>query len=157
MLEMVKKKVGYVLWAALFAYGIYSLTIVIFFNIAEQNAFYATIGNIVLIIIFVITEKVEKYIYRKVKLTTPKFPTLRKLYDFHMAGPSFKSAMYLFYIVIIVYSALIAANPDFSVRYIFHDPDYLLSVRYGALVLIAADKFMEQIFKDIKEDDEVEK
>ena len=81
-----------------------------------------------------------------------RFSIVKKVLVFCFTGPSFKSSMYLFYIVILIISALMAADtyPYFVLSFL---DDYLLSVRYGALILIAADKFMEQIFKDIKTDD----
>ena len=65
----------------------------------------------------------------------------------YLNGPSFKAAIYLFYVVILVISGINVANPDF-IGPIFND--YLQSVQYGILILIAADAFLGQVFKDTK-------
>jgi len=66
---------------------------------------------------------------------------------------SIKSAVYFFYIVVLVVTAIRAAQPDFPIwPGLFGDTHldpYLLSVRYGMLLLLAADKFLEQITQDL--------
>jgi len=59
---------------------------------------------------------------------------------------SFKTALYLFYIFILVCSAINSVMP-----YFFNEEfaDYLLTVEYGILVLVAADTFLNQFYKDV--------
>jgi hypothetical protein len=142
------KKAQYVFWAILYALGIYVITMNIFVEIAEENAFIATIANFIMIFVIVVAEKIEVYYLSESAKRTKSRAAKKILYIYH-SGPSFKSAMYFFYIVVLIYSALNYANPNF---YLGIPYEYLVSVRYGALVLITSDKFMEQIFKDIKSD-----
>jgi len=44
--------------------------------------------------------------------------------------------------------ALLAAEPNLAIPF---PSEYLQPLRHGMLVLVAADKFMEQIAKDMKE------
>lgn len=148
-MKTARKKIIYVLCATLYAFGIFQITQIIFFEFAAENAFFATIGNFAMIFLFLIGEKFEKLIARKTQMGRAWVKWLLK---FYLTGPSFKSAMYLFYIVALIYTALYVTNPDFPTILPY---EYLFSVRYGALVLIAGDKFMEQIFKDIKSDEEI--
>ena len=145
----IKKKVSYIFSSALYAFGIFMLTRLIYYIITGENVLAATIGNIILIIYFVVTEKIEEHILSiiKSKPENNKTNILRKVLIIYLSSPpSFKSAMYFFYIFVTIYSALLAAAPDFPLQLPY---DYLLSVRYGILILIAVDKFMEQISSDM--------
>jgi len=154
-MKLFKRKVSYVLWAIAYAYFIFFLTQIIYSAIADGNASIATIGNMAMIIIFVITEKVEYFlaprVYKFSKRKNINFfaKKIAEILIGYWTGPSFKAAMYFFYIVVIFYTALLAAGTSFIPDF---PEGYLTSVRYGILLLIAADKFMEQIFKDIKND-----
>ena len=159
-MKTVKQSVSYIFSASFYAFGIYGITSAIYFLVADRNVLVATIWNMAMIIYFIILEKVEYYFYNKLKTreTDKKFKLPLRIYNAYLkwsvyGGASFKSAMYFFYIVVTIYNALVAAEPSLAVRVI--PDDYLLSVRYGILVLIAADKFMEQIFKDIKADEKL--
>jgi len=149
-----KRRVVYVLWAAAYAYGYFWLSFaVIFVGVADEDVLVATIWNLALIPIILISEKVEIYISCKIKSKIKKKPTilmksLNVLFDVLLWGASFKSALYFFYIGLIICLAIVAADPDFPA--LTHIGDYLRSIRYGILVLIAADKFLEQVFKDLK-------
>jgi len=66
-----------------------------------------------------------------------------------MTGASFKSALYLFYFVVLVFATVDTASPG---RYSDEFSTYLQSVQYGILLLLAADTFIGQIFKDIESD-----
>ena len=66
-MKMVMKKVNYVFWAAIHAFGIYGVTVLIFYVFANQNAFYAVLYNLAMILIFVVESKIESSIYAKIK------------------------------------------------------------------------------------------
>ena len=142
---MIKRKIIYTLWSILYAYGIFSLTVLIFSRTGDR-IYLAVILNMVMIIVFVVVEIIEDYFIAKVEAKESDLNHITKLIIRFLKGPTFKSAMYLFYIVILIYSALEAAEPDIFNRL---PQEYLISVRYGILVLIAADKFMAQVTKDI--------
>jgi len=142
------KKVKYIIWSVFYAYGIFQITQIIYYNIAERDVLMATVLNMVLIIILVVSEKVEFYILRLFQEKGERGnPSLKKkIIMWYLDGPSFKSAMYFFYLVFIVYTAVMAADAT-----IFADipRSYIQSVQYGPLFLIAADKFAGQITKDM--------
>jgi len=90
------------------------------------------------------------------KAEEKKLNLLLRLIKYYLSGPSVKSALYLFYIAVLICTAVLYAGH--SIEIVFDDTilassEYFGSVRYGLLVLIAADKFTEQLFKDIKEDE----
>jgi len=145
MRQLIKRKIIYTLWSILYAYGIFSLTVLIFSRTGDR-IYLAVILNMVMIIVFVVVEIIEDYFIAKVEAKESDLNHITKLIIRFLKGPTFKSAMYLFYIVILIYSALEAAEPDIFNRL---PQEYLISVRYGILVLIAADKFMAQVTKDI--------
>jgi len=150
-MKMLKKRILYIVMSAAYAFWLYIITQNIFFN--TRSVLAATIGNMLMIIFFIISEKVENYMLAKLiakKDAGKKLNIFKKIFIFYLSGASFKSGLYFFYIVITVYSAVIAADPDFVIQI---SSDYLLTVRYGILFLIAFDKFLEQVFKDIKNDE----
>ena len=146
---MLKRKLSYIFWAMLYAFGIYNLTGLIF-NFAYPSTALAIILNMSLIFLFVIAEKIELHIAKKI---CPKAATnigpFKKAFLYYVKGPSFKSAMYVFYLAILIYSALEAADPA---RFNFFPEAYLQSVRYGIWVLVAADNFLVQIIADVYAD-----
>jgi hypothetical protein len=66
-----------------------------------------------------------------------------------MYGASVKSALYLYYIGILVCTAIVVAEPEFP--YLSDLKGYFQSVEYGILILIAADVFIDRLFKDAAE------
>ena len=147
-MRMLKKKALFVISAAFYAFWYFYLTQVIYSNV-DGHIVSAVILNMLLILLFVISEKIENYFLKKIKSkeTTEKPGVFKRILMAYFGGASFKSALYFFYIFFTIYSAIHAADPDFF-PFRFSD-SYLLSVRYGILFLLAADKFFEQIFKDI--------
>ena len=150
---MFKKISNIIIWiliTILYSFGIYQLTVLIWYHIAREDAFIATISNMIMIVLFVVVEQLENrfalWLKTRCKDTKPNLPT-RLLAGYLSGGPSFKVAMYLFYIVIIIYYALYSANPEF---FSYPIGAYLSSVYYGILFLIAADKFTTQIVKEYK-------
>jgi len=59
------KKLKYILWAALYAFAIFNITRLIYHDLAGEDVLIATILNIVMIVFFVILEKIEGYIIKK--------------------------------------------------------------------------------------------
>jgi len=149
-LRTLKKKVIGFLWAAWFALGHYWLSVIVFNNTAEQGLIVATIWNLALIIFFLVLEKAEHHFAHKLKAKykdNEKKPNIfMKMVIAYLSGVSFKTALYLFHIYILVCSAINAADPEFFSEGF---SAYLLTVEYGILVLVAADSFLNQLFKEV--------
>jgi len=151
-MEALKKKAQYTLQATIIAVSFYLFTTFVFADIADGNVLAATIINIGVIFFFVCLEKVEHYIIAKLRIMAEKqkLNLLKRIFKKYYQGPSVKSSLYLFYIVVLVATAILAADPNVPIP--FGSTEYFASVRYGLLILIATDKFMAQIFKDITHD-----
>ena len=150
-MQTYKKRILYVVKSAILGFCYFLLSYyVIFQDAAGEDVFIATIWNLVLIFAILAGERIETYIAIKIssKIKNKKPNILSKYLDSYFREASLKSALYCFYIVLLVCSALLAANPDFAPLY--NMSEYFLSVRYGILVLIAVDKFFDQVFKDLK-------
>ena len=128
---------------------------IVFQNMAEEDVFRATIGNIVMIFLFLAINRVEIQISirlsKKIKQKKPNF--LSRYFDTYTKGASMKSGLYCFYIALLVCMALLGADPNFAP--LSEMGDYFSSVRYGILILIAVDKFLEQVFKEIEKEEKL--
>jgi len=147
------KKVKYFISAAIFALAHWSLTQTIFWGIADTNVLTASLINAGYIVVFIFLEKIEIFIYKKVKARNADKPPglFLRLYYSYMTGASLKSALYLFYFVVLIIATVDTASPEmYSQEY----SDYLQSVQYGILLLLAADTFVTQLSKDIANDSE---
>jgi hypothetical protein len=145
---MLKKKIIKFFWASLFAFGHFGLTAIVFNNVAHRSLIAVTVINFALIIVFLIEDRVADYFTakRKVKEQGKEQNILTKLLKSYLNSVSFKTALYLFYIFILICSAIDNVAPgyfseDFSI--------YLLTVEYGILVLVAGDTFLNQFLKDV--------
>ena len=155
-MQSYRKRLLYIMKSAVFGFVFFLLSYyVIFQEVAEEDVFIATIGNLILIFGILIYERVETYIAIKIssRIKKKKPNMISRYLDSYLRDASLKSALYCLYIVILVCVALLAANPDFVP---LHDmSEYFLSVRYGILVLLAVDKFMDQVFKDLKKHENI--
>jgi len=136
--------------AALYAFGQFWLTTFIFFDVAGGHLLTATIWIMCMIVVFVLLDRVDYLILANMqKNDGGKQGSIgRRILKSYLAGPSVKSTLYLLYMFVLVCSAILAADPDFS-SWLQALSDYFLSMRYGILFLIASDKFFEQLFKDV--------
>ena len=141
-----KERIVELFWAGLYAYGFYALTVLIFINVADRSMIAAMALNFALITFFLIYDKVENYFV--IKLKAKEQNTFTKILIFFLSGVSFKAVLYLFYIYILIRLAIETVEPNFSSEWFSL---YLLTVEYGILLLIAADTFLTQFFKDIEE------
>ena len=146
---MLKKKVIKFFWAALFAFGYFAMTVLVFNNVAVRSMIAATVINSALIIFFLIEDKIGDYFMDRQKTRDPSITQniLMRGLKSYFNSVSFKTALYLFYIYILICSAIDNVDPDF-----FNEDFslYLLTVEYGILVLIAVDTFLSQFFKDVE-------
>ena len=147
--KALKMKVAFSLWVLFYAWSFYMLTYFFFTGIARGNVLYGTIWNMALILAFVVIDKIEAHllILLKSDSTGKKFGFMRNALNNYLYGPSMKCAIYLFYIMVMVKTAVLTADPEIGL--LFGSREYFLSMRYGILVLVASDKFLEQTIKDI--------
>ena len=141
---MLKMKLIYTAWASIYAFGIYGLTIFIYTN---ATGVLPVALNIALIKTFIIVEKIEHHyldIWERQNIPLNK---AQKALQYYMKGPSFKSAMYFFYMFVLIAIMLQTAAP---LEIDILPYTYVQTVYYGILLLIAGDKFMHQIIRDIK-------
>ena len=126
------------------AYGLFSYFI-IYTRLAGRSMLHSYLWNIAFIIAFLIFDKFTSDI-----LLSKEFVITKKTY--FIAGVmhvlsfvSFKTAMYLFYIVVLIASRISILAPD-SVPYGLHG--FVLSVEYCLILLVVFDKFIEYLLED---------
>jgi len=156
-LQALKKKVIYIISASVMAYFYFFFTLYTFVVFAGSNVLVASIWNIAFIIFFIIEDKVETHLLRKVesRIEAKKPTFLLKVLKAYLRGASFKSALYFFYIFISIIAIIVASEPDLipTIYYngeIVYIRDYLLSVQHGILLLFATDGFLGQMFNESK-------
>ena len=147
----------YVLKSAFFAcmylFASYSL---VYRDLAGGNLLTASLYNIVFIFVILTLDKVETYLWKKVrkkqKTKQEKLTVFERIKNVLFMDVPIKTGLYFFYIFLLVCSAIVTAEPDFPV--ISYYSNYLKSVYYGLLVLMATDKFLELVLKQLpKEND----
>ena len=150
---MIKKRAVYIIKNILWACFYFILSYyIIFIDIANRDLLTGTILNIVFIFILLFMEKLENYVFYKIvdKIRSRKKPTIvAKIISYISNDVPFKSALYFFYVVVLICSAILSAEPEF--RYLNHMGDYFKTVDYGILVLLACDQFLSQVLKHVSE------
>ncbi|MCL2365231.1 MAG: hypothetical protein FWC71_11285 [Defluviitaleaceae bacterium] len=109
----------------------------IFARGAEGFALRTYIWNLVLITMVLLVDRLY--------LAKPK----KKVKRLHFV--SFKASLYLFYIFALVTSRLMLLLDDGQMVAAYSFQNYLLSIEYGLILLVAADKFIDQFAKDKKQ------
>ena len=147
---MLKKKIIKLMWAVWFAFGHFWFSVIIFNNVAHRSLIAASVLNYALIIFFVIEDRVGDHFGHRLKATNRngRQTAIRRMLRAYLTSVSFKTALYLFHIFVLVCLAIDSIEPDF-----FSDDFslYLLTIEYGLLVLVAGDTFMSQFMKDVSE------
>lgn len=128
---------------------------------ANQSVLAATIINIVVIVVVVVLDRVFTVVRsrlsnpihndKQARPLTPLVNWLRNSVLWWITGASWKAGLYAFYIFLLGATALQSAGADFE--FINLLADYMTSVYFGLLILIAADKFAEQITKEARLDE----
>ena len=138
----------YVAFAILMAvvYG-YAAFTAIFMNLADGSMLHAYLWNIIFIIILLVYDKIAQ-----TRMQSPKFVITKRNYFIalwmHIENYiSFKTTLYIFYIFILIASRVTTIDPtlvseDFR--------NFVLSIEYGLILVIAFDKLVEHLFKDLK-------
>jgi len=118
----------------------------IFTRGTEGFALRTYIWNLALIVIVLIVDKVYLAMMRKKansKKSTTKSPKI-----FHFI--SFKASLYLFYMFAVTASRLLLLMGIAETDAPYSFRSYILSIEYGLILLVAADKFIDQFVKDKK-------
>ena len=124
--------------------------VMIFKSIANENLLTASLWNIVFIIFLITCDKFENYIWKKIwkkKENKENQTTLHKIRTAFSVDVPIKTSLYFFYIILLVCSVIVTAQPDFPI--LNNYSNYLKSAYNGLLVLMAIDKFLELVQKQI--------
>jgi hypothetical protein len=148
--------VEYVLGAIAIAYGFYFLTGYIFAVVTERNLLHATIWNVALIFVFVAIDKFNYFTAPRVYawlMRHGRKTVFSRTYRWVMEDVSLKSGMYFYYMAVLVCMALLYADP--TIEPLAQMAEYFRSMYYGILILIASDKFLGQVYQDVKLDEQL--
>ena len=145
-----KTAVSYVLYTlyAIIMAAIYGL--ITYFGVfargTEGFALRTYIWNLVLITLVLLIDRL--YLAKLKKKVAKKETSRQKSKVLHFI--SFKASLYLFYMFALAASRLLLLL-DFADAGMFYNfREYLLSIEYGLILLVAADKFIDQFIKDKK-------
>jgi len=113
----------------------------------EGFALRTYIWNLVLITVVLLVDRI--YLAKLKKNAAKRKTKSKKTRVLHFV--SFKASLYLFYMFALTASRLILLLdfPEVEADYSFRN--YLLSIEYGLILLVAADKFIDQFIKDKKQ------
>jgi len=132
-----------IFFAILYGYAAYT---VIYQNLADGSMLYAYLWNIIFIIALLILDKVIH-----ARMQSREFVITKRNYIFalwmHIENfVSFKTTLYLFYIFVIIASRVSMIDPT-----LLNDEfrGFVLSIEYSLILVIAFDKLMEHLYKDI--------
>ena len=133
-----------ILGAVTYGYVAYAF---IYLQLAGGSMLYAYLWNMAFIIAMLILDKIIHSKMQSRDFLITKKSRLFWLWMHVENFVSFKSTIYLFYIFILVISRVSTINPklisaDFR--------NFVLSIEYGLVLVVAFDKLTEHIFKDIK-------
>ena len=116
----------------------------------DASALRTYIWNLVLIALVLIIDKV--YISKVRNSANERKQSNRKIRVKHFI--SFKASLYIFYIFALTASRLILLSDydifGFDVETAEHLRSYFLSIEFGLILLVSADKFIDQFVKDKK-------
>jgi len=123
---------------------------IIYERLAGGHRLTAYICNIVFIAFILVYDKVADFLMAKDGYLAKERTAIghffaRMLFATHFI--SFKTALYLFYIIMLIVSRISILEPDLIDRY---QTGFIYSVEYGVVLLIPLDKFLELLTKDDK-------
>jgi len=138
----------YALYAVVMAaiYGLFTYY-GIFARGAECFALRTYIWNLVLITLVLLIDRL--YLYRLKKNSEKRKAANIKSKVLHFV--SFKASLYLFYMFALTISRLMLLLDVGEIEAAYSFRNYLLSIEYGLILLVAADKFIDQFLKDKKQ------
>ena len=151
---MWRRRLAFVIEAVAIAGAFYSISTALFTGPAGGDVLVATFVNIGVIVAVVTWDQLVHVLRaRLVRWEAGARSRLLAGAVWWTTGASWKAGLYVFYIALLVVQAVLAASPGIDVDPLF--AGYLASVRYGLLILVAADKFTEQMVKELRREDEV--
>ena len=118
----------------------------IFARGSEGFALRTYIWNLVLITLVLLVDRL--YLSKLKKNAAKKKAANRKSKVLHFI--SFKASLYLFYMFALASSRLMLLLDLGGAGALYSFRSYLLSIEYGLILLVAADKFIDQFIKDKK-------
>ena len=138
----------YTLYAVIMAasYGLFTY-FGIFARGAEGFALRTYIWNLALITLVLFVDRL--YLSKLKKNAEKRKATNRKSKALHFV--SFKASLYLFYMFALTASRLMLLLDVGEMEAAYSFRNYLLSIEYGLILLVAADKFIDQFIKDKKQ------
>jgi len=142
------KKILYVV-VVFYATAMYGFVMYVsYLNItaAGGTMFDAYINNIISILVMLALDKLKNYYLAK-RCVVTKRNRLFAMFVFFDSIVSIKTTLYLFYIFVIVASRVSIMQPDL-INETFRG--FVLSIEYCLILVIAFDKLMEHITKDMK-------
>ena len=153
------KYVLYILFGLKMAavYGVKTY-IVVYPLVAAGYIFVAHLGNFALVVAALVFDKMEERIMLKRENNPAKNrvrQALRLILSPRIGGVSFKSALYLFYFAILIFSVLMRSEVPLNLSDNFQE--YIGVLEVGVLFLIAGDMFKKQLLTDAKHISENEK
>jgi len=105
------------------------------------------IWNLVLIVLVLLTDRV--YLSKLKKNAEKRKAANKKTRVLHFI--SFKASLYLFYMFALIASRLMLILDPAEMAVLYNFREYILSIEYGLILLVAADKFIDQFAKDKKQ------
>ena len=144
-----------------FLYSIYAIIMAIIYGLVTYFGIFARgtegfalrtyIWNLVLITAVLLVDRI--YLARLKNNAEERKPTNKKPKVLHFV--SFKASLYLFYMFALAASRLLLLLNFEALRWeaeaLYHFRSYLISIEYGLILLVAADKFIDQFVKDKKQ------
>ncbi|MCL1797289.1 MAG: hypothetical protein FWG24_03130 [Eggerthellaceae bacterium] len=131
--------------------GLYGLAMFFVYTwLSRYSLLLAYFGNLALIIIALLWDEGNFKMYDKVMQSKEALAELKesRAFSFTLEGfISFKAALYLFYVLILVFSHVVAAYPNFMPESL---ASFITANEYSILLLIAVDMFSGQFVKDRK-------
>ena len=154
-LKKIGKYIIFLLWSNVF----YGLAVYFVFTwLSKYSLLYGYLGNLALITIGLIwdeyTQKMlqSPKIVEQIKEEKNKSINYRSLHWITDNFISFKTALYLFYLFILLYSQLITFNPSIAGE---HLTNFIKANDYSILFLIGIDTLITQFTKDRKKMNEI--
>lgn len=131
--------------------GLYGLAMFgVYTWLSGYSLLLAYFGNLALIIIALLWDEANFKMYDKVLQSKEALDELKnsRVFSFTLEGfISFKAALYLFYVLIMVFSRVIATYPNLIYESV---SSFIIANEYGILLLVAVDMFAGQFAKDRK-------
>jgi len=148
-----------------FMYSLYAVIMAVIYGLFTYFGIFARgesgfilrtyIWNLAMIILVLLIDRI--YLAKLKKKANKRKSENKRAKVLHFV--SFKASLYLFYMFALIASRLLLIL-DFSelsreVERLYSFQDYILSIEYGLILLVAVDKFIDQFIKDKKQTMEI--